>query len=218
MPKRLEWNKTSTKTYETGVDRGVLYRRDQDGVYNKGIAWNGLTTISEKPSGADDNPFYADNQKWLSIRSAEEFGCTIEAYTYPEEFGSCDGTAELSKGVIASQQNREIFGLSYRTVLGNDTKGNDYGYKLHLVYGCQASPSDKQFQTINNSPDIISFSWDISTVPVAVTGLKPTSILTIDSTKIEKEKLKKLEDVLYGSDQADARLPLPDEVKTILES
>ena len=218
MPKRLEWNKISTKTYETGVDMGVLYRRDQDGVYNKGIAWNGLTTISEKPSGADDNPFYADNQKWLSIRSAEEFGCTIEAYTYPEEFGQCDGTAELSKGVIAGQQNRETFGLSYRNVLGNDTKGNDYGYKLHLVYGCQASPSDRQFQTINNSPDIISFSWDISTVPVSAKGLKPTSILTIDSTKIEKEKLKKLEDVLYGSDQADARLPLHDEVKTILES
>lgn len=218
MPQRLEWNKISTKTYETGVDMGVLYRRDQTGAYNKAMAWNGLTTISEKPSGADDNPFYADNQKWLSIRSAEEFGCTIEAYTYPEEFGQCDGTAELLKGVTVGQQNREIFGLSYRTILGNDTKGNDYGYKLHLVYGCQASTSDRQFQTINNSPDIISFSWDISTVPVAVKGLKPTSILTIDSTKIEKEKLKKLEDVLYGSDQADARLPLPDEVKTILES
>lgn len=220
---RLVWDADSTRLYETGVDHGVLYVKDSDGSYPNGVAWNGLTAVTESPSGAESTPLYADNIKYLNLRSAEEFGATIEAYTYPEEFEQCDGYASLAKGVVLGQQARKMFGLSYRTKLGNDTDGEDHGYKLHLIYGCDAAPSERGYQTVNDSPSAITFSWTISTTPVNVTGFKPTASITIDSTKVDEAKLKALEDVLYGSDNSEyaagsegkARLPLPDEVASI---
>lgn len=215
MPK-LVWDKVSEHLYETGVDHGVLYRLDQNKQYKNAVVWNGLTGITESPSGADETKLWADNIKYVSLRAAEEFGGTIEAYTYPDEFAECDGSVALVPGVYAGQQNRAGFGLSYRTVLGNDTDLNEHGYKLHLVYGCSCSPSEKSYSTINDSPDAITFSWEFSTTPVEVKGHKPTACIVIDSTKVEATKLKALEDALYGTEQADAYLPMPDEVITLL--
>lgn len=222
---KLVWDAESERIYETGVNKGVLYPKGEEGGYSDGVAWNGLTGVTENPSGADNNPIYADNIKYLNLRSAEEYGCTIEAYTYPDAFAACDGSAEIVPGVRIGQQTRKQFGFSYRTIIGNDTKGEDYGYKIHLVYGCDAAPSSKGYQTINDNPDAITFSWEISTTPVNVTGYKPTATMEIDSTKTDSDKLKALEDILYGTDSGvgeDAtsgtkpRLPLPDEVISLV--
>ena len=220
---KIVWDKTSERFYETGVKNVVLYTQTA-GVYNDGCAWNGVTAITESPSGAESTALYADDIKYLNLISNEEFGATIEAYTYPEEFEKCDGTADLVSGVSIGQQKRETFGLSYRTVLGNDTDGNDYGYKLHLIYGCKASPSERAYSTISDSPEANTFSWELSTTPVSVSGFKPTSCITIDSTKCDKTKLTALEEILYGKDPTQTsgndgvapRLPLPDEVKTLM--
>ena len=213
---KLAWNKIGTKTYETGVDRGVLYVRGEDGTYPEGVAWQGVTNISESPSGAEPSPLYADNIKYLNLMSVEELGATIEAYTYPDEFAVCDGSAELSKGISIGQQDRETFGLCYRTIVGNDTVGNEHGYKIHIIYGALASPSEKGYETINDSPDAITFSWELTTTPVEVTGFKPTASVTIDSTKCDATKVAELEAILYGSGDTEARLPLPDEIITII--
>lgn len=215
---KLTWDQTGERFYETGVDHGVLYPIQEGGVYTKGVAWNGLTAVTESPSGAEASPVYADNIKYLNLMSAEEFGATIEAYTYPDEFAECDGSAAVATGVYIGQQKRKTFGLSYRTVLGNDVDSNDYGYKLHLIYGALAAPSEKAYATINDSPEAITFSWEVTTTPVAVTGFKPTACITIDSTKADETKLKALEAILYGSESEEARLPLPDEVMEIMGS
>ena len=214
---RLTWDDLGKRFYETGVKQGVLYPQ-VSGAYPKGVAWNGLTAVTESPSGAEPTPLYADDIKYLELTSNEEFGCTIEAYTYPDEFKACNGEATLAEGVTIGQQTRVPFGFCYKTVLGNDEKKNDYGYKLHLVYGATASVSEKAFQTINDSPEAITFSWDVTTTPVAVKGFKPTAILTIDSTTIAADKLTALEDILYGKDEAEARLPLPDEIVEIVKA
>ena len=213
---KLVWDKTGDRLYETGVDQGVLYPIQSGGVYNKGVVWNGLTAVTESPSGAEANPLYADNIKYLNLISAEEFGATIEAYTYPDEFMECDGSAELAPGVYMGQQSRKTFGLCYRTVLGNDVDNNGHGYKLHLIYGALAAPSEKGYTTINDSPEAITFSWEVSTTPVNVNGKKPTATLIIDSTKVDKEKLAALEAILYGDESKEARLPLPDEVAQVI--
>ena len=215
MPK-LVWDKTGERLYETGVKQGVLYPIDNKGTYPKGVAWNGLTNVTESPSGAEATALYADDIKYLNLISTEEFGGTIEAYTYPDEFAECDGSASLATGVYIGQQPRKTFGFSYRTTLGNDVDNNNYGYKLHLVYGALASPSEKAYATINDSPEAITFSWEFSTTPVNVTGFKPTACITIDSTKVDPQKLADLEAILYGGDDAEARLPLPDEVAQII--
>lgn len=220
---KIEWDKTGEKLYETGVKNGVLYLPDESGAYTKGVAWNGLTSVKESPSGAEATPLYADDIKYLELTSAEEFGGTLECYTYPDEFAECDGSAEVAPGVIIGQQNRKTFGLCYRTTLGNDIKGNEYGYKLHLIYGAKASPSEKAYSTINDSPEAITFSYEISTTPVNVTGHKPTASLIVDSTKVNAEKMAALEALLYGKDGVESspnnnpRLPLPDEVITLLK-
>ena len=211
---RLLWDQSGERLYETGVDYGVLYIPNA-GIYDTGVAWNGLTTVTESPSGAEATPLYADNIKYLNLISVEEFGGTIEAYTYPDEFAQCDGTAVPHVGVSVGQQSRKTFGLSYRTKVGNDTDGEDFGYKLHLVYAAQAAPSEKAYATINDSPEAISFSWEFWTTAVPVTGLKPTSLLTIDSTKVDSASLTALETALYGDGANDPRLPLPDEVITL---
>ena len=216
MP-RLTWDDLGKRFYETGVKQGVLYPQ-VGGAYPKGVAWNGLTAVTESPSGAEPTPLYADDIKYLELTSNEEFGCTIEAYTYPDEFKACNGEATLAEGVTIGQQTRVPFGFCYKTVLGNDEKKNDYGYKLHLVYGATASVSEKAFQTINDSPEAITFSWEVTTTPVAVKGFKPTAILTIDSTTIAEAKLIALEDILYGKDEAEARLPLPDEIAELVKA
>ena len=216
MP-RLTWDDLGKRFYETGVKQGVLYPQ-VGGAYPKGVAWNGLTAVTESPSGAEPTPLYADDIKYLELTSNEEFGCTIEAYTYPDEFKACNGEATLAEGVTIGQQTRVPFGFCYKTVLGNDEKKNDYGYKLHLVYGATASVSEKAFQTINDSPEAITFSWEVTTTPVAVKGFKPTAILTIDSTTIAADKLIALEDILYGKDEAEARLPLPDEIAELVKA
>jgi hypothetical protein len=208
---RLLWDQVGERLYETGVDQGVLYI-PTNGVYSIGHAWNGLSNVTETPSGAESTPVYADNTKYLNLQSVEEFGGTIEAYTYPVQFAECDGTSIQNSGVAVGQQSRKVFGLSYRTKLGNDVDGNDFGYKLHLVYGCLAAPSEKAYSTINDSPEALAFSWEFTTTPVPVTGLKPTSLLTIDSTKVDSTNLAALEDALYGTGGSDPRLPLPDEV------
>lgn len=216
MPK-LEWDKTGEKTYETGVSQCALYVYDSaQSQYGTGVAWNGVTAISESPSGAEPTAIYADNAKYLSLMSAEEFAATIEAYTYPDEFMECDGTASLGTGVTIGQQSRKTFGLVYRTEFGNDTEGTDYGYKIHIIYGCQAAPSEKSYQTINDSPEAITFSWELSTTPVPVAGFKPTATLVIDSKKVEASKLKTIEDKLYGAASAEATLLLPDAIKALL--
>ena len=215
MPKKIVWDAVGEKTFETGVDRGVLYPM-KDGAYPLGVPWNGLTAVTESPSGAEATALYADNIKYLNLMAAEEFGATVEAYTYPDEFMECDGSAELTPGVYIGQQDRKVFGMSYRTVIGNDTDGNSHGYKLHLIYGALASPSEKSYATINDSPEAITFSWEVKTTPVPVTGHKPTATLVIDSTKVAPEKLALLEEALYGSDEKEAYLPLPDEVASIV--
>lgn len=216
---KLVWDKTGEHLYETGVDHGVLYFPDQTGAYKNGVAWNGLISVSESPSGAEATGQYADNIKYLNLISAEEFGATIEAYTYPEEFEACNGNKELvdNTGVYVGQQSRSVFGFCYRTMIGNDTDGQNHGYKLHLVYGCQVSPSEKAYQTINDSPEALTFSWELSTTPVNVTGKKPTALLVIDSTKIDSTKLAKIEAKLYGDETSTgAVLPTPDEIAEIL--
>jgi len=208
---KLEWDQDGERFYETGVDRGVLYVMSGNS-YGNGIAWNGLSGVTEKPSGADSNAVWADNIKYLNLIAAEDFGATIEAYTYPDEFAECDGQAAATDGVYIGQQTRKKFGFCYRTRLGNDTQGTDLGYKLHLIYNCSAAPSERSYQTINDSPEAISFSWEITTTPTPVTGHKPTACLTIDSTKVDSTNLTALETILYGAGSTEARLPLPDEV------
>lgn len=215
---KIKWDETGEKIYETGVKNGVLYLPNETGVYAKGVAWNGLTAVTESPSGAESTPLYADDIKYVELFSAEEFGATLECYTYPDEFAECDGSAEVTPGVIIGQQNRKTFGLCYRTTLGNDVKGNEYGYKLHLIYGAKAAPSEKSYSTINDSPEAITFSYEITTTPVNVTGYKPTASLTINSTKVDPTKLQQLEALLYGGESAEAKLPLPDEVINLLKS
>lgn len=214
---KLVWDKTGERLYETGVRKGVLYVQEA-GAYPAGVAWNGLTAVTESPSGAEANPMYADDIKYLNLMSAEEFGGTIEAYMYPDEFKACNGEAEILPGVVAGQQARKTFGLCYRTALGNDVDGDEHGYKLHLVYGAQASVSEKSYSSINDSPEPITFSWEFTTTPVEVEGFKPTSIITIDSTKVDAEKLAALEAVLYGSESEEAHLPLPSELATLLKA
>lgn len=221
---KIVWDKTGERYYETGVKNGVLYLQT-NGVYNNGVAWNGLTAVTESPSGAEATALYADDMKYLNLYSAEEFGATIEAYTYPDEFGECDGSKELVDGVTIGQQTRKAFGLCYRTVIGNDTDGEAHGYKLHIIYGAMASPSEKAYATINDSPEAITFSWEVTTTPVNVTGAKPTASVVIDSTKADPTKLAALEVILYGKDPTTQdgddgvapRLPLPDELKTLMK-
>lgn len=215
---KIKWDETGEKIYETGVKNGVLYLPNETGAYTKGVAWNGLTAVTESPSGAESTPLYADDIKYVELFSAEEFGATLECYTYPDEFAECDGSAEVTPGVIIGQQNRKTFGLCYRTTLGNDVKGNEFGYKLHLIYGAKASPSEKSYSTINDSPEAITFSYEITTTPVNVTGHKPTASLTINSTKVDPTKLQQLEAMLYGAESTEAKLPLPDEVINLLKS
>ena len=215
---KIEWDKTGERLYETGVKNGVLYVQEA-GAYPKGVAWNGLTAVTESPSGAEATPLYADDIKYLNLLSAEEFGATIEAYTYPDEFAECDGSASLADGVMIGQQARKTFGLCYRTAIGNDIDGNDHGYKLHIIYGALAAPTEKAYATINDSPEAITFSWEVTTTPVNVTGAKPTASITIDSTKADPAKLAALEDILYrknGEPGNEPRLPLPDEIKTLM--
>lgn len=222
MPK-LKWDQPGERLYETGVNNCVLYPIQANNTYSLGVAWNGITAISESPSGAEPNDLYADNIKYLTLRSAEDFGLTIEAYTYPDEWMQCDGSAELTTGVVVGQQSRKMFGLCYRTELGNDTNGVDHGYKLHLIYAATASPSERSYQTINDSPEAITFSWEVTTAPIEVgTGFKPTACIIIDSTKVDATKLETLKDILYGTDGSGgsegttARLPLPAEVLSTL--
>ena len=212
----LTWDQTGEKLYETGVQKGVLYPMD-GAVYGKGVAWNGLTAVNETPSGAESTKLYADDIKYLDIRSAEEFGATIEAYSSPEEFDACDGTAELADGVNIGQQNRKGFGFCYRSTIGNDTEYNNYGYKLHIIYGLTASPSERSYSTVNDSPEAATLSWEVSSTPVNVAGFKPTSIVTINSKKINAEALKEIEDALYGTAEAEAKILLPDEIKAICD-
>ena len=220
---KIVWDQTGERLYETGVKNGVLYPQSAEGKYPKGVAWNGLTAVTESPSGAEPTALYADDIKYLNLYSAEEFAATIEAYTYPEEFALCDGSASLAEGVMIGQQLRKAFGLCYRTALGNDVLGDGYGYKLHIIYGGMASPSEKGYSTINDSPEAITFSWEVNTTPVAVEGFKPTASITIDSTKVNASALKSLEEILYGknptseggADGTDPRLPLPDEIAEI---
>lgn len=221
---KVKWDQTGERLYETGVDRGVVYPQASNGSYPKGAGWNGLTAVTESPSGAEPTPLWANNHKYLTLMSAEEFGATIEAYTYPDEFAECDGSAKLAKGVRIGQQKRKTFGFTYRTKVGNDVDGESYGYKLHLVYGALAAPSEKNRQTINEDPEATTMSWEISTTPVEVDGFEPTSHLEIDSTTADPEKLAALETILYGKDPTtldgpdgvDPRLPLPDEVATLM--
>lgn len=211
----LVWDATGEHFYETGVDHGVLYI-PTEGVYSKGVAWNGLTGVTESPSGAESNPQYADNIKYLNLISAEEWAGTIEAFTYPDEFAACNGEKQLVVGVTVGQQSRSTFGMSYRTKIGNDTDGSDHAYKIHLLYGLTASPSEKAYTTVNDSPEAVTFSWEASSVPVNVNGMLPTSSITIDSRTADPTKLAELEKILYGGEEAEPRLPLPDEVKTLM--
>lgn len=217
---KLVWDETAKRLYETGVSHGVLYVMEEGGEYGDGVAWNGLTGVTQSPSGAEATPLYANNGKYLNLTSAEEFACTIEAYTYPDQFSACDGSADLgtAKGVTVGQQARKMFGFSYRTILGNDVEGNDYAYKINLVYGCTAAPSERAYETVNDSPEAMTMSWEVSTTPVNVTGMKPTSTITIDSTKADPTKLAELEKILYGDEMTEPRLPLPDEIATLMTS
>lgn len=215
---RLVWDKTGEKHYETGCDRGVLYPMTDTGTYEGGVAWNGLSTVNKTPSGGEANDIYADNTKYASLTSAETFGATVEAYMYPDEFEECDGSKEIAPGVTIGQQDRKVFGLCFRTIIGNDVKKDQFGHKLHLVYGCNAQPSEKSYETTNDSPEAITMSWELNTTPVNVTGAKPTSELVINSTRVSADALKELEDILYGTSETEARLPLPDEVAQIVNS
>ena len=213
---KIVWDQTGERLYETGVKRGVLYVQDSGGTYPKGVAWNGLTAVTESPSGAEATPLYADDIKYLNLISTEELGGTIEAYTYPDEFAECDGSASIATGVYIGQQSRKTFGMCYTTTVGNDVDSNAHGYKLHLIYGALASPSEKAYSTINDSPEAITFSWEFSTTPVNVTGFKPTANIVIDSTKATPEKMAALEKILYGDTEVEPRLPLPDEVAQVM--
>lgn len=214
---KLKWDQTGERFYETGVDKVVLFPMESTGEYGQGVAWNGISAVNESPSGAEPTALYANNGKYLNLISNEDFAATIEAYTYPDEFEECDGSKEIAPGVVIGQQKRKVFGLAYRTLLGNDVDGNDHGYKLHLVYGCLAAPSEHNHSTVNDSPEAGTMSWSVSTTPVEVADAKPTATVTIDSTKSDKAKLKKLEDMLYGTDQAESKLPLPAEVITLMK-
>ena len=214
---KIVFDQSGERFYETGVKNGVLFVQNENGEYGNGVAWNGLTAITESPSGAEATPLYADDIKYVELTSAEEFGATIEAYTYPEEFEACDGSASLVEGITIGQQDRVAFGLCYKTVVGNDVRGNDLGYKLHLIYGAKAAPSERAFQTINDSPEAITFSWEITTTPVNVTGFKPTANLVIDSTKVDAAKLALIEAKLFGSESEEPTLPLPDEIVALMK-
>ena len=216
MPK-LIWDQVGTRYYETGVDHGVLYLPNDSGKYVKGVAWNGLTAVNQQPEGGEDNPQYADNIEYLNLMSAEKFKATIEAFTYPIEFEECDGSRRIAKGITVGQQNRKPFGFSYRTIIGNDTQGNDLGYKIHLVYGAKAAPTEKGYTTVNDSPEAINFSWSVAASPVAVPGLRPTAIISIDSRTTSKAGMQAIEDALYGSDQKEPNLPLPEDILKMLE-
>lgn len=215
---KIVWDQTGERLYETGVKRGVLYVQDSGGTYPKGVAWNGLTAVTESPSGAEATPLYADDIKYLNLISTEELGGTIEAYTYPDEFAECDGSASIATGVYIGQQPRKTFGMCYTTTVGNDVDSNAHGYKLHLIYGALASPSEKAYSTINDSPEAITFSWEFSTTPVNVTGFKPTANIVIDSTKATPEKMAALEKILYGDTDVEPRLPLPNEVAQVMSA
>lgn len=215
---KLVWDQTGQKTYETGVEQCALYVQSAEGTYPKGVAWNGVTGVSEAPSGAEPTAIYADNVKYLSLTSAEEFGATITAYTYPDEFEACDGSSEIADGVTVGQQDRTPFGLAYKTIIGNDTKQNKFGYKLHIIYGALAKPSSMDYKTVNDSPEAIEMSWEVSTTPVTVAGMKPTATVVIDSTKADPTKLAALEAILYGTEDQEPRLPLPDEIATLMKT
>ena len=209
---KLSWDKTGERFYETGTKKGVLYLMDETGAYSNGVAWDGLTAVTESPSGAEATALFADDIKYLSLISAEDFAATIEAYQSPKEFDECDGSAEIAPGVTIGQQKRKTFGFSFQTIVGNDSAGNDLGYKIHLIYGATAAPSERAYTTVNDSPEAMTLSWELTTTPVSVTGFKPTAHVEIDSTKIDASKLAALEAILYGSDSEEARLPLPDEI------
>lgn len=213
---KLSWDKTGERFYETGTKKGVLYLMDETGAYNNGVAWDGLTAVTESPSGAEATALYADDIKYLNLISAEDFAATIEAYQSPKEFDECDGSAEIAPGVTIGQQKRKTFGFSFQTIIGNDSAGNDLGYKIHLIYGATAAPSERAYTTVNDSPEAMTLSWELTTTPVSVTGFKPTAHVEIDSTKIDASKLAALEEILYGSDSEEARLPLPDEIVTLV--
>lgn len=214
---KLVWNEAGKRLYETGVDRGVLYVSNGSGGYNKGVVWNGLVSVNESPSGAEATPLYAGNVKYVELMSNEEFGASIEAYTYPEEFEQCDGSAELADGITIGQQPRKSFGLCYRTKIGNDTAGDEHGYKIHLIYGAKAAPTEKSYTTINDSPEAITFSWEITTTPIEVAGHKPTATLTIDSTKVSPTTLAAIENKLYGDTATEATLPTPAEILALID-
>lgn len=213
---KLEFNSVGSRLFETGVKKGVLYVMGEGGTYENGVVWNGLTAVTEKPSGAEPTNLYADDVKYVVLYGAEEFEATIEAYTYPEEFEQCDGSAALVEGAVIGQQSRKTFAFCYTTSLGNDVQGQEFGYKIHIIYGCIAKPSEKAYSTINDSPEAVTFSWDVTTVPVPVSGMKPTATVVVDSTRVNPTKLQQLEDKLYGSASEEATLPLPDEIKTLL--
>lgn len=213
---RLIWDEVGQRFFETGVKNGVLYVQDNDGSYKNGVVWNGLTAVTESPSGAEETPLYADDVKYLTLRSAEEFGATVEAYTYPEEFEQCDGSAAIANGVTIGQQARRAFGLCYRTSVGNDIQGQNFSYKLHLIYGCTVAPSEKSYSTINDNPEAITFSWELSTVPVPVDGFSPTASLVIDASKVDEGKMQLLEDALFGDETNEAKLLLPNEIMEML--
>lgn len=223
---RLIWDNIGERLYENGISKGVLYPQAVDGAYNNGVAWNGLTGVTESPSGAEATPLYADDIKYLNMISAEDLGVTIEAYTYPNEFAQCDGSVAIANGVMIGQQTRKAFGLAYKTNLGNDIEGAAHGYKLHLLYGATAAPSEKGYSTVNDSPEAITFSWEVNTTPVPVTGFKPTALVVIDSTKTTEGKLAALETILYGKDPTTPegldgvapRLPLPNEIITLMSA
>ena len=214
---KLVFNNVGERYFETGVKNGVLYVMGEDGQYESGVVWNGLTGVTESPSGAETTPLYADDVKYVVIYAAEEFGAPIEAYTYPEEFEQCDGSAAIAEGITVGQQTRKTFAFCYKTSVGNDTQGQDLGYKIHVIYGCKAAPSEKAYATINDSPEAVTFSWEVSTVPVPVKGHNPTATMVIDSTRVPAEKLALIEEVLYGSDVEDARLPLPNEILDLIK-
>ena len=215
---RLIWDEVGQRFFETGVKNGVLYVQDNDGSYKNGVVWNGLTAVTESPSGAEETPLYADDVKYLTLRSAEQFGATVEAYTYPEEFEQCDGSAAIAEGVTIGQQARRAFGLCYRTSVGNDIQGQNFSYKLHLIYGCTVAPSEKSYSTINDNPEAITFSWELSTVPVPVDGFSPTASLVIDASKVDEGKMQLLEDALFGDESNEAKLLLPNEIMDLLKA
>lgn len=214
---KLKWDQIGERLYETGVDKVVLFPMESTGQYGAGVAWNGISAVNESPSGAEPTALYANNGKYINLISNEDFAATIEAFMYPDEFEECDGSKEIAPGVVIGQQKRKVFGLSYRTLLGNDVDGNDHGYKLHIVYGCLAAPSENNHSTVNDSPEAGTMSWSVSTTPVEVADAKPTATVTIDSTKADKAKLKKLEDMLYGTDEVESKLPLPAEVISVMK-